>query len=47
MAGMVVEAPALGTCESQSKPGSKMVDPEPCKESRRRPQLFVAGIVPY
>ena len=26
---------------------TKMVDPEPCKESRRRPQLFMAGIVPY
>ena len=28
------------------KPGTKMVDPEPCKESRRRPQLFMVGIVP-
>ena len=35
------------TCESQSKPGTKMVDPEPCKELRRRPQLYIAGIVPY
>ena len=33
--------------ESQSKPGIKMVDPEPCKEIQRRPQLFMAGIVPY
>ena len=33
--------------ESQSKPGIKMVDPEPCKETQRRPQLFIAGIVPY
>ena len=33
--------------ESQSKPGTQMVDPEPCKELRRRPQLYVAGIVPY
>ena len=32
--------------ESQSKPGINMVDPEPCKELRRRPQLFPAGIVP-
>ena len=27
--------------------GAKMVDPEPCKEPRRRLQLFMAGIVPY
>ena len=33
--------------ESQSKPGTKMVDPEPCKELRRRPRLFMAGIVLY
>ena len=34
--------------ESQSKPGIKMVViPEPCKEFRRRPQLFLIGIVPY
>ena len=33
--------------ESQSKPGVKMVFPEPCKALRRRPQLFMAGIVPY
>ena len=33
--------------ESQSKPGIKMVDPEPCKEIQRLPQLFLAGIVPY
>ena len=33
--------------ESQSNPGTKMVYPEPCKELRRRPQLFLAGIVPY
>ena len=37
----------IDTHESQSKPGTKMVDPEPCKELRRRPQLFIAGIVPY
>ena len=34
-------------CHSQSKPGIKMVDPEPCKEIRRRLQLFMVGIVPY
>ena len=33
--------------ESQSKPGIKMVYPEPCKELRRRPQLFLAGTAPY
>ena len=33
--------------ESQSKPGTMVVIPEPCKELRRRPQLFMAGIVPY
>ena len=27
------------SCEPQSKPGTKMVNPEPCKEFRRRPQL--------
>ena len=32
---------------SQSKPGIKMVDPEPCKELRRRPQLLLAGTAPY
>ena len=32
--------------ELQSKPGIKMVDPEPCKEIHRQPQLFMAGIVP-
>ena len=34
------------TNESQSKPGIYMVDPRPCKEIQRRPQLFLAGIVP-
>ena len=29
--------------ESQSKPGTKMVDPEPCTELRRPPQLFRLG----
>ena len=33
--------------ESKSKPAIEMGDPEPCKELRRRPQLFLAGIVPY
>ena len=33
--------------ESPSKPGIKMVYPEPCKELRRRPQLLIAEIVPY
>ena len=33
--------------ESQSKPGTKMAHPEPCKELRRRPQLLMVGIVPY
>ena len=33
--------------ESFSKPGTKMVNPEPCKELKRRPHLFMAGIVPY
>ena len=32
---------------SKSKPGIKMVYPEPCKEFRRRPQLFMVGIIPY
>ena len=32
--------------ESQSEPGIKMSDPEPCKEIHMRPQLFMAGIVP-
>ena len=32
--------------ESQSNPGIKMVYPEPCKELRRRPQLFLAGTAP-
>ena len=35
------------TLESQSKPGTKMVNPEPCKELERRPQLFLAGTAPY
>ena len=26
------------SCESLSKPGTKMVNPEPCKELERRPQ---------
>ena len=26
---------------------TKMVHPEPCKELRRRPQLFLAGTAPY
>ena len=33
--------------EPQSKPGIKTVYPEPCEELRRRPKLFMAGIVPY
>ena len=33
--------------ESPSKPGTKMVNPEPCKELERRPQLFLAGTAPY
>ena len=33
--------------ESQSKPGFEVVDPEPGKELRRQPQLFMVGIVPY
>ena len=37
----------LKALESQSKPGTKMVDPEPCKELRRQPHLILAGIVPY
>ena len=28
-------------------PGIELVDPEPCKELPRWPQLFLAGIVPY
>ena len=35
------------TPESQSKPGTKMVNPEPCKELERRPQLFSAGTASY
>ena len=42
-----VPVSSVGSVESQSKPGIKMVYPEPCKELRRRPQLFMAGIVPY
>ena len=34
------------TRESQSKPGTKMVCPELCKELPRRPHPFMAGIVP-
>ena len=37
----------FSSCESQSKPGTKMVYPEPCTGLRRRPQLFLVGIVPY
>ena len=33
--------------ESQSKPGTKMVHPEPSTGSRRRPRLFMRGIGPY
>ena len=33
--------------ESQSKPGIEMAYPEPCKELRRRPQLFRAKTAPY
>ena len=35
--------------ESQSKPGTKMVYPEPCKELRRRisAAIYGKGIVPY
>ena len=33
--------------ESKSKPGIEIVYPEPCKELRRRPQLFMAGSDPY
>ena len=36
-----------GACESSSKPGINMVNPEPCKELRRRPQLFMVGSIPY
>ena len=36
-----------GLNESQSKPGTKMVNPEPCKEMKRRPQPFMAEIAPY
>ena len=53
-AGEPVLRQTLGGCpefisslESQSKPGTKMVDPEACKELRRRPQLYMAGIGPY
>ena len=42
-------ASKLGESQSKpvTKPGTKMVYPEPCKELRRRPQLFLAGVVPY
>ena len=33
--------------EPQSKPGTKVVNPEPCKEIGKRPQLFLAGTAPY
>ena len=36
----------IESLESQSKPGTKMGYPQPCKELRMRPQLFLAGIVP-
>ena len=41
--------PTYGTTptESQSKHGTKMVYTEPCKELRRRPQVFTFGIVLY
>ena len=32
--------------ESQAKPGTEMVSPEPCKELQRRPQPFPAGAAP-
>ena len=45
--GHEVTKPTLLPAESQSKLGTKMVNPEPCKELEMRPQLFMAGIVPY
>ena len=32
--------------ESESKPGTEMVNPDPRKELIRRPHLFMVGIVP-
>ena len=41
-------ARAMGPSESYSKLGINIVViPEPRKELRRRPQLFMVGIVPY
>ena len=45
--GLFAKPGQCTACESRPKPGIKMVDPEPCKESRRRPLIFMVGIVPY
>ena len=41
------EARVSKSAESQSTPGTKMVNPETCRELRRRPQLFPTGTAPY
>ena len=37
----------LHSNESLSKPGTKLVYPNQCEELQRRPNLILAGIVPY
>ena len=39
-------APKL-SARTAAKAGIKKIYPEPCKELRRRPQLFMVGSVPY
>ena len=45
--GLMSVPSAPSSHESKSKPGTKMVYPKPCTALRRRPQLFMVGIVPY
>ena len=42
-----VEEQFEGLGETQSTPGTKMVNPEPCNEMKTRLQPFMAGVVPY
>ena len=45
----ILEPQKPATCESQSKPGSKVIYPKPCKESKERISAPISGkgIVPY
>ena len=47
--GALSNIPMVGAAyvSYNQNPVLKMVNPEPCKELRRRPQLFLAGIGPY